>query len=251
MARAPGCNEDLMQTYTIRTGDTLGKIAKRFYGDPARFPLIVTTNHIGNPDRLVVGAQLIIPDITLAAPPSAPTPSAAPQPVASASQGTERLNQQRLANLCPSLATRARAMLDLCAKAGLAILVTQGLRTWEEQDDLYAIGRTTPPIGKQHVVTNAKGGQSFHNFGLAFDIVVLDSIGKADWDTNHPGWNMAARIGKSVGLEWGGDFTSLKDLPHYQYTCGISLDRCRQLFPGGLENLWAELHPAGPETANA
>jgi peptidoglycan L-alanyl-D-glutamate endopeptidase CwlK len=138
-------------------------------------------------------------------------------------------------------------MLDLCGKAGLAILITQGLRTWEEQDSLYALGRTTPPIGKGNIVTNAKGGQSFHNFGLAFDIVVLDSVGKADWDTNHPGWAMAAKIGKSLGLEWGGDFKSLKDLPHYQYTCGVSLDRCRQLFPSGLPSLWAEVHPAGPD----
>jgi hypothetical protein len=231
-----------MQTYTIRTGDTLGKIAKKFYGDPARFQLIVASNQIGNPDRLVPGAQLVIPDVSLPV-----TVPSAPAPLPGGTDGTTRLNEQRLSGLCPSLVTRARAMLDLCAKAGLAILITQGLRTWEEQDSLYALGRTTPPIGKGNIVTNAKGGQSFHNFGLAFDIVVLDSVGKADWDTNHPGWAMAAKIGKSLGLEWGGDFKSLKDLPHYQYTCGVSLDRCRQLFPSGLPSLWAEVHPAGPD----
>lgn len=142
-------------------------------------------------------------------------------------------------------------MVDLCAHAGLAVLVTQGLRTWQEQDQLYAKGRTVPPIGKAFVVTNAKGGQSYHNFGLAFDIVVLDSVGKADWDTSHPGWSVAANIGKSVGLEWGGDFKSIKDLPHYQYTGGLSLDRCRALLPGGLESLWAEVTKSDQQTFTA
>ena len=142
-------------------------------------------------------------------------------------------------------------MLDLCAQRGLAILVTQGLRTCEEQDRLYAKGRTSPPVGKKFIVTNAKGGQSYHNFGLAFDIVVLDSLGKADWDTNHPGWTLAAKIGKSVGLEWGGDFTTITDFPHYQYTGGLSLQRCRQLVPAGLEELWAEVHKSDSQTFNA
>jgi LysM repeat protein len=235
-----------MQTYTIKASDTLGKIAKKFYGDSARFPLIVAANHIGNPDRLAVGAQLVIPDVgvpIVAA--SVPGPSTSPV----VHNGTSKLNELRLAALCPALIVRARAMLDLCAHAGLTILISQGLRTWEEQDRLYSIGRTVPPMGK--VVTNAKGGQSYHNFGLAFDIVVLDSVGKADWDTNHPGWTAAAGIGKSVGLEWGGDFKSLKDLPHYQYTSGLSLTRCRELFPGGLETLWAEVQGGDQQTSNA
>jgi hypothetical protein len=238
-----------LQTYTVKPGDTLGKIAKRFYGDAARFPLIVTANHIGDPDRLASGSQLVIPEIGT----PAVTPTASPVVLSppAGTNPTAKLNEERLRGLCPSLVTRARAMLDLCAQAGLAILVTQGLRTWEEQDKLYAIGRTVSPIGKNNVVTNAKGGQSYHNFGLAFDIVVLDSVGKADWDTNHPGWNSAARIGKSLGLDWGGDFKSLKDLPHYQYTGGLSLSHCRTVFPSGLDDLWAEVEKSDPETFNA
>jgi peptidoglycan L-alanyl-D-glutamate endopeptidase CwlK len=92
-------------------------------------------------------------------------------------------------------------MLDLCAQAGIPLLITQSLRTWEEQDALYAKGRTVAPIGAKYIVTSDKGGQSWHNFGLAFDIVVLDSMGTADWDTSHPGWAKAAEVGKSVGLE--------------------------------------------------
>lgn len=150
-----------------------------------------------------------------------------------------RLNEQRLARLHPAVAIRARAMIDLCAYEGVAVLVTQGLRTWEEQDALYAIGRTKPPIGK--IVTKAKGGQSYHNFGLAFDIVVLDSVGKADWDTRHPGWMRAAELGKSVGLEWGGDWTSFKDLPHFQFTAGLTIAQCRDLYPQGLAAIWEKV----------
>jgi hypothetical protein len=217
-----------MLTYTIRRGDTLGKIARRFYGDAGKFPLIVAANRIPDPDRLTVGRKLVIPDATIleAAPPVTPRlPHIG-------------LSLQRLDQLHPALRARGAALLDLCAHAGLSILVTQGLRTWKEQDALYARGRTVPPIGRRFIVTMAKGGQSYHNFGLAFDIVVLDAVGKADWDTRHPGWQKAGALGKSVGLEWGGDWTRLKDLPHFQYTGGLSLQQCCELFPSGLDELW-------------
>jgi peptidoglycan L-alanyl-D-glutamate endopeptidase CwlK len=119
--------------------------------------------------------------------------------------------------------------------------VTQGLRTFAEQDALYAVGRTKAPIGKQYIVTNARGGQSWHNFGLAFDIVVLDSVGKFDWDASHPGWRKAAELGKSVGLEWGGDWKGFKDRPHFQYTGGLTLAQCREWYAGGLAVVWEKV----------
>lgn len=223
-----------MRKYAVKKGDTLGSIAAKLYGDAARYPLIVSANTIANPDRLKVGQELVIPDLETAsraamAPPAPPGPAPA---------GTDGINGKRLSQLHPAVATRGRAMIELCGQQDVSILVTQGLRTWEEQDALYAKGRTTAPIGKQHIVTNAKGGSSFHNFGLAFDIVILDAIGKADWDTAHPGWKIAAAAGKSVGLEWGGDWKSFKDLPHFQYTGGMKLAECRSLYPEGLPAIW-------------
>jgi hypothetical protein len=107
---------------------------------------------------------------------------------------------------------------------------------------LYTKGRTVPPIGKKYIVTNAKGGQSYHNFGLAFDVVVLDSIGKADWDVTHPGWTAAAKVGKSFGLEWGGDWKGFKDMPHFQYNAGLSLTSCRALYAsGGFAGVWEKV----------
>jgi len=233
-----------MATYTVRPGDTLGKIAKKFYGDARRFTLIVSANSIVNPDKLTVGKELAIPDVP-AVVGGEPAPAETPAPpvtgALAAASPTAKLNEQRLAQVHTILAIRGRCMIELCAYAGIAVLVTQGLRTWEEQDALYAKGRTVPPIGKKYIVTKAKGGQSYHNFGLAFDIVVLDSLGKADWDTNHPGWKKAGDLGKSVGLEWGGDWKSFKDLPHFQYTGGLTLEECRELFPSGLEAIWAKV----------
>jgi hypothetical protein len=233
-----------MARYTVQPGDTLGKIAKKFYGDASRFSLIVSANSIANPDKLTTGEELVIPDL----PPltgGEPAPRGTSAPAATGAMAlaspTAKLNEQRLVQVHSILAIRARCMIELCAYAGIAVLVTQGLRTWEEQDALYAKGRTVPPIGKKHIVTKAKGGQSYHNFGLAFDIVVLDSLGKADWDADHPGWKQAGEFGKSVGLEWGGDWKSFKDLPHFQYTGGLALEECRALFPSGLEAIWSKV----------
>ncbi|HZM69486.1 MAG TPA: M15 family metallopeptidase [Candidatus Cryosericum sp.] len=221
-----------MTKYKIRPGDTLGKIAKKFYGDAQRFPPIVAANRIANPDRLAVGQQLIIPDAAVAMSALAPSPA----------DRLAVLTEERLSRVHPGLGSRGRTLVALCAQAGVAVMLTQGLRTWKEQDALYAKGRTAPPIGRKYIVTNAKGGSSWHNFGLAFDIVVLDSIGKANWDTSHPGWARAAKIGKSLGLEWGGDWKSFKDLPHFQSVGGLALADARAMFPSGLQSIWDEVN---------
>ncbi len=222
--------------YTVRPGDTFSSIAKRFLGDARKFPLLLAVNPGSDPNSLQVGTELLIPPLNGGAPP------AIPASFAHVTSGTAILNEQRLAKVHPAVATRARAMVELLAQSGVEILITQGLRTWEEQDALYAKGRTTPPTGPKFIVTKAKGGQSYHNFGLAVDIVVLDAIGKADWDTSHPGWKAAATAGKSLGLEWGGDWKSFKDLPHFQYTAGFSLRECGELYAeGGIPAVWAEM----------
>lgn len=104
------------------------------------------------------------------------------------------------------------------------------LRTFAEQDALYAIGRTKP--GKK--VTNAKGGQSYHNYGLALDIVIIN--GKiAEWDTKkdydkdgRADWMEIVSIFKRYGWEWGGDW-GFKDYPHFQKSMGYSIARLQDL----------------------
>lgn len=86
---------------------------------------------------------------------------------------------------------------------------------------LYARGRTTQGT----VVTNAKGGQSYHNYRLAFDVVPLIN-GKPLWSTSindMPIWQRVGAIGKGCGLEWAGDWVSFREYPHFQATGGLSL----------------------------
>lgn len=215
-------------TYVVRKGDTLGQIAKRFYGRMGAFTLIVAANRIRNPDRLRIGQELVIP--VEDSPLSQPVRPAVSRPFADVSA-------RRLATVHPLLADRGVRLLGQCAAAGLALMVTQGLRSMAEQDALFAQGRTAPG----RIVTKARAGHSYHNFGLAFDVLVLDAMGKADWDTANPGWRLAGQVGKSLGLEWGGDWNDFPDLPHFQLTGGLSLGRCRTLCRSGLEAVWAEL----------
>lgn len=101
--------------------------------------------------------------------------------------------------------------------------LTQGLRTIDYQNSLYAQGRTT----KGSIVTNAKGGQSLHNYGLAVDFCLIIN-GKAmsynevkDYDADGiADWKEVITIFKSYGYTWGGDFKSIKDSPHFEKTFG-------------------------------
>ena len=89
-------------------------------------------------------------------------------------------------------------------------------RSIEEQNALYA---------KRPKVTNAKGGQSIHNYGLAFDIVILkDKDNNGTFETasyqidEH--WMQVVNFFKSKGWTWGGDWKSFKDAPHLEKTFG-------------------------------
>jgi len=238
-----------MATYIVKSGDTLGKIARKLYGDSALYTRIVRANHIANPDRLSVGQRLEIPDASpppatpaAALSPAAPVPPPRPAvPAAPTISPLESLNERRLSPLHPVVADKARELLRQCANDGFALLVTQGLRTYPEQDALYAQGRTKRPIGKDYVVTNARGGYSWHNFGLAFDVALLDAAGKQDWNYRHPGWQHLGVVGKTLGLSWGGDWTRLKDYPHFEYTRDLTLKSCRDLYAQGLDQIWSNV----------
>ena len=128
---------------------------------------------------------------------------------------------RKLEDLHPLVVERALELVRVAQAEGIEILVTSTLRTFEEQADLFAIGRTKP--GK--IVTNAQAGNSWHNFGLAFDVVPLVN-GKAIFDS--PFWNRIGELGKQVGLFWGGDFKSFKDKPHFEFHPNLTLADANQ-----------------------
>lgn len=126
--------------------------------------------------------------------------------------------QKKLEGVHPFVSEKALKLVARAHIEGIYIIITQGLRTIEEQNELYAQGRTKP--GK--IVTNAKGGSSYHNFALAFDFCVTDDKGTPQWTVDSR-WKRVGQLGKELSLEWGGDFKSIKDIPHFQYTFGLSL----------------------------
>lgn len=102
-------------------------------------------------------------------------------------------------------------------------IITFGIRTIEEQQALYEQGRTKPG----QIVTNAKGGQSYHNFGLAVDGALLKDGKTVIWDTttdfdgDHiPDWMEMVKAFKDQGFAWGGNWISFKDYPHFEMTFG-------------------------------
>ena len=123
--------------------------------------------------------------------------------------------------LDPRVASMCRNHIENCRANGIDILITSTYRDPAEQDRLYAIGRTLP--GKK--VTNAKGGQSFHNYRLAYDVVPMRH-GKPVWNTTGADlelWKKVGELGKAAGLEWAGDWKTFKEFPHFQWTGGLTL----------------------------
>lgn len=154
-------------------------------------------------------------------------------------------SEKRLAEVNPQLANRIRrAAADLKAQ-GINVMVTSGYRSFAEQNALYAQGRTKPG----NIVTNAKGGQSLHNYGLAVDLVPLDSKGQPNWNASESTWQKIGAAGKKQGLEWGGDWKSFKDRPHLQMTGGKSISQLLSQYNqngGNLQQIWNDVNSHYP-----
>lgn len=133
------------------------------------------------------------------------------------------INSRKLEDLLPQVRTRVEAFLKAADEAGIDLLVTSTYRDNASQDALYAQGRTAPG----RIVTNAKAGQSFHNYRCAVDVVPVRN-GKPVWDSKDPVWQTVGRLGKAAGLEWAGDWKRFKEFPHFQYTGGLTLAQLQQ-----------------------
>ena len=112
--------------------------------------------------------------------------------------------------LHPVIRPMAENFIELAKVAGIELRITAGMRNFAEQQKLYDQGRTT--AGK--IVTKAKPGTSYHNYGLAIDVVPIINK-KAVWD-NEELWKRIGSIGEIAGFEWGGRWKFV-DKPHFQY----------------------------------
>lgn len=145
--------------------------------------------------------------------------------------------------LHPTVQPYANKLVEECEKAGLKIKITDTLRTKAEQNALYAQGRTKPG----NKVTNASYPKSNHNWGIAFDFCRDD--GKGAFYDNDGFFTKVGQVGKRIGLEWGGDWTSFKDKPHFEYA-GFGKWRDLQAKYGTPEKFLGTSNPTTTTTSN-
>lgn len=119
-------------------------------------------------------------------------------------------SERNIRNLLPKAQGLARRSLRAIRSEGFDARIISGTRGYAEQNALFRQGRygNSGPI-----VTRARGGQSWHNFGLAWDIGLFDG---GAYITKEKPYRDAALAGKITGVEWGGDWSSFPDIPHYQ-----------------------------------
>jgi peptidoglycan L-alanyl-D-glutamate endopeptidase CwlK len=149
------------------------------------------------------------------------------QEIATAYGKFHQRSEDNIITLHPKAQEAARKFLKQLDNAGINARIISGTRTYAEQEKLFEQGRTKPgPI-----VTNADGGQSNHNFGIAWDIGIFNAQG--EYLPNSNLYEKAAEVGLVDGLEWGGNWQKIKDKPHYQLVTGLSIKEVRERFEKG------------------
>lgn len=141
-------------------------------------------------------------------------------------------SERNIATLLPKMQDLARRIMKIARgredKTKLYAVVLSGTRTYAEQDGLYA---------QKPKVTNARGGQSNHNFGIAIDIGLFKD-GKYLTGNTKAEKQAYADLAKAVKLQlvdvdWGGDWATFKDMPHYEYKTGLTIAQKRTKFEKG------------------
>ena len=136
------------------------------------------------------------------------------------------LNSRDIKDLHPKVQAMANAFVAKCKANGIDVLITSTYRDLESQQALYDQGRSMASKARgEKIVTNAKAGQSFHNWRVAFDFVPIVS-GKACWNDTSV-FERCGVIAESVGLEWAGRWKSFPEMAHVQYTGGLTLAQLR------------------------
>lgn len=163
----------------------------------------------------------------------------------------DKLTLDRISSLHPLHRCEVEVLINqansVTGKA-ITIRIVQGFRTFKEQNGLYALGRTVVnPDGKKaskpkgNIVTNARGGQSYHNYGLAFDFAFLvKDKGEISWDSSKDwdgdmiaDWLEVVQIFVKAGYEWGGNWKKIVDIPHIQKSHGLSVKELRAKYDKG------------------
>jgi len=258
-------------THVVATGETLVLIAKR-HGVTLK-ALLDANPQIADPNQINVGHKVFVPAGGVAA--STPAPARElTAAVATAGVGAGRLptvsvppvsdvnspafaamdKRGKTTNLHPVFRQRLAMLAERLAARGMKALITDGLRTFEEQDELFRIGRRNVP--DESIVTNARGGESNHNYGLAVDMypVLPNTTGKETVFTSIPKnssvefarafnriQNAIGDEAEHLGLFWGARFSGIGDTPHVQLLAEHDLGarECLKIFRNNGDNLQA------------
>lgn len=128
--------------------------------------------------------------------------------------------------LHPVVEEKTNQLIQQASEKGISMVITDDFRSAEDQDKLYEKGRSTEGT----IVTYARGGESYHNFGLAVDFAIKVPSGDVIWDMTYDGngnkvadWTEIVSLSKDLGFEWGGDWVRFKDYPHLQMDFGLSI----------------------------
>lgn len=132
---------------------------------------------------------------------------------AEAIEAVDPRSERNIVTLLPEVQPIARALVQKAAQSGIQIKIISGLRSYAEQDELYAQGRTKP--GPK--VTNVRGGHSNHNFSIAFDIGVFEGT---KYLSESEKYKAVGALGMDLGLDWGGNWKTIVDQPHFQLRPG-------------------------------
>jgi peptidoglycan LD-endopeptidase CwlK len=142
----------------------------------------------------------------------------------------DKASEEKIAKLHPHIKDEIHNLVSKINEEVLTgqakVRIAQGLRTFAEQDKLFA---------QRPKVTNARGGDSIHNYGLAIDIVLIIDGKVASWDTKkdfdkdlQSDWMEVVSVLKKAGYSWGGDWRTFKDMPHFEKTGGHSLQQIKE-----------------------
>ncbi|MGP4039980.1 M15 family metallopeptidase [Gracilibacillus sp. D59] len=128
--------------------------------------------------------------------------------------------------LHPIVEDNKEDLIKQANQLGISIVITDSFRSAAEQNAIYQKGRETEGT----IVTYAKAGESYHNYGLAIDFALQTNEGNVIWDLEYDGnqngesdWMEVVEIAKNLDFSWGGDFTRFKDYPHLQMDFGLSI----------------------------
>lgn len=145
----------------------------------------------------------------------------------------DKITIERINKAHPKIRQELLSLYSQCNKllpAGVRLRFAYVFRSPEEQHALFM---------QRPKVTNADSWQSIHNYGLAFDIVLLyDKNGDgtfeiASWDDNEH-WQTVVKFFKLKGYEWGGDWKKFKDAPHFQKAFGFDWRALKQRIDNGI-----------------